>query len=162
MTTRTETATAADFVEYVADARAEGLNRKALFLRYFRQARPEGHAVSDIECDTADWKLGPIWFYAFDDRHTCVITEDNDWEEVADADNETDESALAWLANQLAERCPVEVIRDENALGGIPFHHGAPIASLELWCHLVGDGLGDSDRSSEAARLRRMYGLVMA
>lgn len=108
--------TAADMQPIVDAGRAEGLNRKALFLRYFRTARPEGKAVSETACDTADWKIGGIWFYAFDDLYACVITEDAEWEEVAGQAHESDASALAWLANQLRERCPVATMTTQEMI----------------------------------------------
>lgn len=109
------TTTAAAMQPIVEAWRAEGLNRKALFLRYFRTARPDGEAVSSTDCDTADWKIGGTWFYAFDDLYTCVITEDAMWEEVAGRKHESEASALAWLANELRERCPVVAMPDESA-----------------------------------------------
>lgn len=114
MTTTNRTpATAADFVEYVAELRAEGMSDAEIVERYFKTARPNSN-ITHNHCDgevVMEWDSKTLWFSDLGDEYSCEAGIS-----IGGAVCETDslESALAWLANQLAERCPVAAMTDEE------------------------------------------------
>lgn len=172
-TTNRTTATAADFEPYVAELRAEGMSDADVLVRYFKQARPEGEV--DTNGDDAFLILRSagilLYFTPTTDRHNPfeVGVEDDygvqtfDWSE-----HPSLESALAWLANQLAERCPVASVTThemiEMAIEGtaedaatIRFDEAA-IRSLPRKESMTPDQIaGDL---AEAARIRRMFAIA--
>lgn len=171
----TNPATAADFEPYVAELRAEGMSDADVLVRYFKTARPGAEFSIDSCSDGAalTWtksKYDATVFHVTLDcpaagRYECV-TEKPDYGEfsadtLAWSDELSLESALAWLANQLAERCPVAAgdYRNDAACSMFYAYWGMgqkPKSAVALeWCVRTID-----KNDAEAARLRRMFGIA--
>lgn len=167
--------TAADMQPIVDAGRAEGLTDAEIVERWMRQARPDGDvSLNEAEINVHFEPQARPKFYPrlsitwLSNGEIDVEAEEFCSYEWGDSEqwNSTEydlPSALAWLANQLRERCPVAAIRDsrdERAADGAPFRRDAPVIVRELWFHLSGEHFGDAEHAASAARIRRMFAIA--